>query len=182
MKRTLVYTIMGMALGGLLLLPAVPANAQEKGFHMGPPGDAQMEKQMAEGEKAAGISQEQREKMKALREEFRSKQKTLMDQVKAKREALRQELDSVSPNRAKAETLAKEINTLQGQTALNRIDEVFKVRTIMTPEQYQKLREFHEKNREKFQDKMKEKMGDRKEHGMGAHGGDVWGGGRKDVK
>jgi Spy/CpxP family protein refolding chaperone len=177
MKRILVYTIMSMALGGLLLLPAISANAQEKGFHMGPPGDAQMEKQMAEGEKAAGISQEQREKMKALREEFRSKQKTLMDQVKAKREALRKELDSPNPNRATTEALAKEMNALQGQAALNRIDEVFKVRTIMTPEQYQKLREFHEKNREK----MKEKMGDRKKDGKGGHGGGMWGGG-KDVK
>jgi Spy/CpxP family protein refolding chaperone len=76
---------------------------------------------------------------------------------------------------------------LQGQAALNRIDEVFKVRAILTPEQYQKLREFQEKNREKMKDKMKDKMkekkGDRKERGMGWHGGGgMWGSGSEDTK
>jgi len=184
MKSRMLFSYLCVATGLVFLLAAAPAIAQEKGEHMGPPpNDQRMEAQMAEGEKAAGVTQEQHDKMKALREEFRAKQKVLMDQIKTKREALRKELDSPTPDRAKANTLAKEINDLQGQAATNRIDEVFKLRTILTPEQFQKLQEFHEKNMEKMKDKMKEKTGDRKEHGMGEHGrGGMWGGDSKDMK
>jgi Spy/CpxP family protein refolding chaperone len=173
MKKMLMYSILCVAAGGLLLLTTVPAHAQKKeAGARSAQGKAQMEKEMAEGEKAAGISQEQRDKLKALRAEFQKKQQALREQIKAKREAIRQELDSPKPNRAKAEALAKEMNQILGQLAMNRIDEVFKIRAILTYEQFQKLREFHEKNKEKFQEKMKERMKDGKGHQMG--GGGSW--------
>jgi Spy/CpxP family protein refolding chaperone len=172
MRKKLINSILCAAAGGLLFFTAVPSHAEEKGFHMDSPSEkAQMEKQMAEGEKTAGLSQEQREKMKALREEFRAKQKKFWDQIKAKREDLRRELDSANPDRAKAEGIAKEMNALQGQAALNRIDEVFKIRTILTPEQFQKLQAFHEKNKDKFRERMKERMKDEKKGDRaGRHG------------
>ncbi len=108
-----------------------------------------------EEEKALGLSQEQQTKMKALREASGAKQKALRDQVKAKRDALRQELDSATPDRAKAEATLKDINALQGEIGSNRVDEIFQVRAILTPEQFQKLHEFHEKNRAKFEERMK---------------------------
>jgi Spy/CpxP family protein refolding chaperone len=184
MKRRLLNFIVCTLAGGLLFITAFPAHAEDRGGQMAPPAkDAQMEKDMAAGEKAAGISQEQREKMKALREEFQKKQKPLREQIKAKHEALRQELDSANPDRAKAETIAKEMNDLQGQAASNRIDEVFKLRTILTPEQFQKLREFHEKNKAKFQDQMKERKGGRTGgHGSWHEKGGIPGGGGDDIK
>lgn len=184
MKRRMMYSCLGVLASVLFLLSAVPSGAEEQSKHMGPPPEEHMgpskghhmEAEMAEGEKAAGLSQEQRDKMKALREEFRGKQKASWEQIKARREDLRKELDSTNPDRGKAEALAKEINDLQGQAAISRIDEVFKLRSILTPEQFQKLRDFHQKNREKMKDKMKDKMGDRagKRDGWRGHGG-MWG-------
>lgn len=171
MKKTSVYLILCIAAGGLLFASA-PACAEEKGGWASPEAKAKMEQAIAEGEKAAGISQEQRAKIKALREEFRSQQKALWDKIKAKREALRKELDSPSPDRGRAEAIAKDMNALQGQAAMNRIDEVFKVRAILTPEQYQKLRAFHEKNKDKFREKMKGRRKDGK--GPRAGGSGPW--------
>jgi|GEM_PF-1428350 len=188
MEKKMYYSSLGIAALLFSLLAAAPAGAQEQGEHMGPPAkNSKMESEMAAGEKAAGVTPEQRDKMKALREEFRGKQKVLMEQIKAKREALRQDLDSPAPDRAKVSALAKEINDLQGQAATNRIDQVFKVRAIITPEQYQKLREFHEKNRAKFQEKMKEQMKGKMNDHSGMHGpwhdkGDMSEHGTEDIK
>ena len=108
-----------------------------------------------EEEKSLGLNPDQQAKMKALREGFRAKQQALREQIKAKYEALRLELDSNTPDRAKAESILKEINSLQAQMGGNRIDEIFQVRGILTPEQFQKLREFPDKNKAKREEKMK---------------------------
>jgi Spy/CpxP family protein refolding chaperone len=183
MKGKMFYSYLCVATGLIFFLTAAPAIAQEKGEHQGPSKGHHMEADMAEGEKAAGLTQEQRDKMKALREEFRGKQKAFWDQIKVKREALGKELNSANPDRGKAESMAKEINDLQGNAAISRIDEVFKVRAIMTPEQFQKLRDFHQKQMEKMKGKMKKGTGERWEKGKSGHDNDVMPGeGSNEVK
>jgi Spy/CpxP family protein refolding chaperone len=185
MKRNTMYSGFGILASVLFLLSAAGTVAfAQEGEHMGPPSEEhmgspkghhemtkEMEADMAKGEKAAGMTEDQRSRMKALREEFRGKQQALRDQMKVKKEALRQELDSNNPDRTKAESIAKELNALQGQASLNRIDEVFKIRTILTPEQFQKLKAFHEKNKGKFREKMKEKMKGKMGDRAGKYGG-----------
>ena len=166
------FALMGVLATMFCLMAATPAFAQDHEKHMGPGSDKNMknmEASMAEGEKAAGLTQEQRDNLKALREEFKVKQQPLREQIRAKHEALRQELDSATPDRAKAEGIAKEIDALQSQATMSRIDEVFKVRGVLTPEQFKKLHEFHEKNMEKMKGKMKDKMG----KGKGMHDKDA---------
>ena len=161
-KRILMFSMLVLA----CLLTASPfaaaqpadtgAPSDEKGFM----GKEKMEKEL-------GLSVEQREKMKALREEFSGKQRDLGDQVKAKRDALRAELDGEDPDRVKVTALVGDVSDLQKQMMINRMDNVFKVREILTPEQFKKLREARAKRMEE----RKEGRGDKKREGR-KHWGD----------
>lgn len=145
------------------LIVGHPAFAQEPpGPDRGPgPGG---EKVMADTEKKAGLTPEQREKIKALREEFRKTQGELHAQLKAKREALRQELDAEKPSREKAEAVSDEMIKIQAQIEKSRLDHIFAIRAIMTPEQFSKIRAMMEekrKNREKGKSFNKDRKGHR---------------------
>jgi Spy/CpxP family protein refolding chaperone len=113
------------------------------------PGKPPSDKEWKQEQESLGLSPEQRAQMKALREEFRGKQSGVRDQIKAKREAIRQELDGTNPDRARAEAIIKEISVLEQQMEMNRVDEILKIRSILTPEQFQKLHQLHEKKAEK---------------------------------
>ena len=88
---------------------------------------------------ALGLTPDQKTKMQALRESFTPAQKTMREDLKSKQTALREMLDSAAPDRAKADDLAREINLLQNKMMISHIDHIFKVRAILTPEQYKKL-------------------------------------------
>lgn len=103
------------------------------------------------------LAPEQKAGMDKLRTEFESRQKSLREELKAKREALRVILDGNSPGRAAADALGVEINTLQGAMMQNHIDHIFKIRALLTPEQYTRLEEFRKKHRE-------ERKGEKKKH------------------
>ena len=146
------YVHVLMAAGAALLLWTAPSMAMEKDFGPGPgpmggePG-MRHEKDFAKEEKSLGLTEEQRTKMKAIREEAKARMEASRGELKAKHEALRQELDAEKPDRAKAESIVKEISSLEEKMALGRVDMVFKIREVLTPEQYKKLQAFHEKKR-----------------------------------
>ncbi len=154
MKGKKVFQVTGVA-AVMVLLAAGASMAMDK--EQGPQGPMQGQAQ-ARGEehwkneaKELGLTPEQSAKMKALREENRSAMEGVRAQLKAKDAALRQELDAAKPDRAKAESIVKEISALEEKVGLARVDQALKVREILTPEQAKKLREWHEKNKEKFQ-------------------------------
>ncbi len=149
-----VFQVMGAA-AVLLLFAAGTSRAMDKepepsGVMQGP-GHPRGEERWKNEAKELGLTPEQSARMKALHDENRSSQEGLRAQLKAKDAALRQELDAAKPDRAKAESLVKEISVLEEKIGLARVDQALKAREILTPEQAKKLREWHEKNKEKFQ-------------------------------
>jgi Spy/CpxP family protein refolding chaperone len=125
--------------------------AMEKGPGMGPEGKMQGHSEIDES--ALGLNEEQRAQMKALREEGKAKMESVRAEMKAKRQALQAELDGPNPDRGKAESIAKEILVIEEQMTKDHIDRVLKVRSILTPEQYQRLRELREKKRSEMKEK-----------------------------
>ncbi len=145
MKRKNWVYVFAMA-GAVLLSVAGTSFAGERGDGPGkPPSD----KDWKQEQESLGLSPQERVQMKALREEYRGKQGALREQIQAKHEAIRKELDGVNPDRAKAEAIIKEMSVLEEQMAMNRVDEILKIRAILTPEQFQKLHQLHEKKAEK---------------------------------
>lgn len=160
MKGKKVFQVMGLA-GMMLFLAAGTSMAvdREPGPEamQGPgpeamqgPGHPRGEERWKNEMKELGLSPEQSAKMKALREGNREAEKELRAQLRMKNAALRQELDAIKPDRAKAESIVKEISALEEKVGLARVDQALKVREILTPEQARKLREWHEKNKKKF--------------------------------
>jgi Spy/CpxP family protein refolding chaperone len=155
-----------MAAGAAVLLLATPSIAMDKDMGapmghgaMGPGHGPKNEKAFwKEEEKSLGLTEEQRAKMKVIREEMKAQQESSRSEMKAKHEALRQELDAEKPNRGKAEALVKEIGALEQKMGLGRVSMIFKIREILTPEQYKKLQAFHEKKKAE----MKERHGKKK--------------------
>ena len=147
------YVQVLMMAGAALVLLTAPSLAMEKehGPGAGPMGGGDQMKQekgrWQEEEKSLGLNEEQRAKMKTVREEAKAKGEALRNQLKAKHEALGQELDAQKPDRAKAEAIVKELGALEQQMGLDRVDMIFQIRAILTPEQYQKLQALHEKRR-----------------------------------
>ncbi len=148
-------TMVKVALMMIVLLLASVRVGMCETVKKGPPAEERQWKgAWQEDEKKLGLSPEQQAQMKAVRESFRAKQQALRGQIKAKHEALRQELDSNTPDRTKAEAILKDINSLQAQIGSNRIEEIFQIRAILTPEQFKKLKEFREKRRTNMQEGM----------------------------
>ena len=98
-------------------------------------------------EEGLGLTAEQKEKVAAIREDFKSKQLAIKNALNAKHEALRQELDGEAPVRAKVDPIIVEIKALQGQLMDNRVDVVFKLREIYTPQQIKMIKEHLEQQR-----------------------------------
>ncbi len=143
-----------MLLAGIFTASMAAAQEMPPPEHMGQhePGAKDRTAMTEKIEKELGLSPEQKTQMEAIRTEFEGKQKAARTELKTKKDALKNLLDSEKPDRAKVDTLAAEINTLEGATMRTHIDHLFKVRAILTPEQFKKLEEFHKKHREEHKE------------------------------
>lgn len=86
-----------------------------------------------------GLSAEQKQKVKALMEQGKGQSKSLNEQLKTKRQAMMQYLQSPNASEAKAKSMNNEINDIQRQLSELRLKTWFDMRSILTPEQLQKL-------------------------------------------
>lgn len=100
-----------------------------------------------EAEKALVLTPEQKEKIKVVREEFKAKQEGLYKNLKVKRDALKNVLDSDKPERSKADALVADLGMLQNKVLENRVEQAFKARLILTPEQFKKLKDLREQKK-----------------------------------
>jgi len=110
-------------------------------------------------ENELGLTPEQKDKLKALREELRSKQDTLRNDLRVAKVALQKELESANPDRKKSDNLVASIDKLQTQMLVSRVDQIFSMRAILTPEQYQKLVQQREKRRQEMKVKVQQGKG-----------------------
>jgi Spy/CpxP family protein refolding chaperone len=141
-------------------------NAQRySGKEMGQRHKGDHERMSARMDSELNLSSEQKTRMQALREAFSPTEKAVREDLRSRQTALREMLDGNAPDRAAAETMAKEINALQNKLMANHIDHIFKVREILTPEQYKKLEELrkaHKESRKNRNNENTEKSADKK--------------------
>ncbi|NLE64836.1 MAG: periplasmic heavy metal sensor [Elusimicrobia bacterium] len=100
------------------------------------------------------LTDEQKETIRTVRQEFKEQNRAAVDKLKEQQDALRAEMEQETPSLANAQAIVAEINRLQGQVMSNRIEHLFKVREVLTPEQYGQLKEIRERRRERKGDRM----------------------------
>ncbi|HLF18718.1 MAG TPA: Spy/CpxP family protein refolding chaperone [Candidatus Omnitrophota bacterium] len=111
-----------------------------------------------------GLTPEQRTALKQHKETHRGEMKALREQIQAKREELKNEIQKADFDEGKVRAISNEVNTLQGKMAEHRLNGMFEVRKILTPEQFTKFQELKEDHKGKFnKERFKERLEHRKE-------------------
>ncbi len=158
MERKLTKFISILAVMGLMAVGPV-AYAESEGD--GPEGG----KSWGHGEdqgflQELNLTQDQKTKLKALREGKKESSQALREQLKAKMQALQDAISKPGTTRASVNGLVGEVTALKGQMFARKIDGVFAMKEVLTPEQFAKM-QAHRK------EKMKEMRG-----GWGKHQGE----------
>ena len=89
--------------------------------------------------KELGLTAEQDIKLKASRESHRTEVKALHDAIKVKKGELKAAIAKPGATRAQVEPIANELKALEVQMTDRRVDGIFAVKAILTPEQFAKL-------------------------------------------
>ncbi len=105
--------------------------------------------------KDLGLTQEQQDQLKARRGAEKEQWKTGREALKTKMRALHEEISKPDMDKAKVDAIVMEINTLKGQEFARRTEGIVAMKEILTPEQFAKFQEHHQKKMEKKQWKWK---------------------------
>ncbi len=97
--------------------------------------------------KELNLTEEQQKMMKQNRAEQRQETEALMQSVKEERAKLQQALQDPSVTKDKVEPIVAKVKSLQGEIVDNRVNGIFKVKEILTPEQFAKFNEMIEKHK-----------------------------------
>ena len=89
--------------------------------------------------KELGLTAGQEKALKESKEAFRAQVQGLRAQLKEKRQALKAELSKPGVTRQQVEPIVAEMKALQSRMVDQRIDGIFKIKEILTPEQFTKL-------------------------------------------
>lgn len=95
-----------------------------------------MDKVMA---RKLNLTAEQDKLLKTAREAHRAEMKAIEEALENKREELESAIAKPGAVRAQVEPIIAQINTLKAQAFNKRIDDIFKVKNILSPEQFKKL-------------------------------------------
>jgi Spy/CpxP family protein refolding chaperone len=107
--------------------------------------------------KELNLTPEQKEKLKAQREAKKESNKAAREQLKAKMQALHEAISKPGTTRADVEGLVNEVNGIKGQMFSQKIDGLFAMREILTPEQFSKMQAKHQENMNKRHEKQEKK-------------------------
>ena len=94
--------------------------------------------------KDLNLTPEQKVQLKAQREARKEAGKAAREQLKAKMQELHKAISEPGTKRTDVNGLVGEVNALKGQMFAQRIDGVFAMKGILTPEQFAKMQE-HQK-------------------------------------
>lgn len=154
MKR-MIQAIVVVAVAVMIIVPTVSAQPSKTHGMMNeqamcPPSPHE---QAVDGIfKELNLTTEQKNKLKQNRRAQRDKIEDLQAELKEKHAELASKLNDPDVSRAMVEPIATELKSLHAKIIDSRIDGIFAVKEILTPEQYAK-----------FQEKVKEKVENRKE-------------------
>jgi Spy/CpxP family protein refolding chaperone len=95
------------------------------------------------------LTPEQTKKIDVLREAQKTSAKAEIEQLKAKTEALHAQIAMPGTKRADVNGLISEVNAIRGQIFSQRIDGLFAIKEVLTPEQYAKFQELKKANMNK---------------------------------
>jgi Spy/CpxP family protein refolding chaperone len=98
--------------------------------------------------KELNLTQDQQKKLEGNRAAQRGEMTNLRAAMKEKQAKLREELKNPSVTKASVEPLVSELKSLQGQSLDHRINGIFEVKEILTPEQFAKFQQMTEKRQE----------------------------------
>jgi periplasmic protein CpxP/Spy len=99
--------------------------------------------------KELNLTPEQKEKLKAQREAKKESHKAMREQMKTKMQALHEAIAKPGTTRADVTGLVDEVNALKGQMFSQKIDGLFAMKEILTPEQFAKMQAKHKERMDK---------------------------------
>lgn len=91
------------------------------------------------------LTEEQMEAINALHEEMRPKMLSLKEKLFTKREKLISLLRETEPNKARADSLIKEIASLQAEAEAQFFENLCQMRDVLTPEQQKQFLQLYER-------------------------------------
>ena len=156
MKKMIVNTLCLVVALSLTLVPPETFAFQEshqKGYGGGERDHHANISRLAE---ELGLTAEQKEQLREQRYQARLKRLEMRNQLQIKELELRHELEAKTINRQKVDTIVKELKEKHGQMLEERVEAVVALRSILTPEQYEK---FQQVGIEKIRERMKERRG-----------------------
>ena len=107
--------------------------------------------------RSLGLTPEQDKLLKEAKKSHRAEMEELGKAVKAKMQELQKALAAPGVTRQQVEPIASQIKALQSQMVDRRIDGILKIKSILSPEQYQKLQGMKEEWRKSGHKKQSEK-------------------------
>ena len=93
--------------------------------------------------KELNLTPEQKEKIKAQRHAKKQAHQALRDQLKAKMQLLHETIAKPGTTRVDVNGLVAEMSALKGQMFSQRIDGIFAMKAVLTPEQFAKMQAKH---------------------------------------
>ena len=107
--------------------------------------------------KDLGLTAEQDKQLEAGREAHRAEAKAMHNALKAKKDELKAAIAKPGATRSQVEPIVNELKALEVQITDKRVDGIFAVKAILTPEQFAKLEAMKEKHMKEGKEKHKNK-------------------------
>jgi len=105
-----------------------------------------------------GLDSEQVEILESYRKEHRNENKESHEALKELKKELQNEIAKPESDTSKIRAITSEIKQIQANLVDARTDNILKVKEVLTPEQFEKFQEHHEKMKDKREGRRKEWM------------------------
>ena len=139
MKNQMTKIAAILAVIGLMGVGPVAYATTEEGSQEGGKGFNHGKGKLEEMAKDLKLTPEQKEKLKVQREANMQKHKVMREQMKTKMEALHALIAKPGTTRADVNGLLSEVAALKDQMFAQRVDDIFAMKQILTPEQFTKM-------------------------------------------